>query len=843
MDTLGRYKIIKEIGRGGMASVYEGFDPALGRGIAIKVLPAQFTHDPSFAARFTREARILAGLDHPSILPIYDYGQEDNQPYLVMRLLATDTLAHRLRQGPLSAKETLDILQPIASALDYAHQRGVLHRDIKPSNIGFDDQDRPFLMDFGLAKLNENPEQLTGRAVLGTPEYMSPEQVTGENIGSSSDLYSLGIVAFEMVTGSVPFTMTGTPISAAMAHVMKTPPYPTSLRPELPQAVDRVLLKILAKTPQERYPTASDFVAALIEAFTGITPRPIIPESVPKGALPYEDIPFSSIGTPVFPTEKRPVWDRVVQWLQTTFGTKKAAKEQPKRVERPYFPPTIQITPPTPAPFSPPPSVIQMGSPSLILQPHVQTLLDPVERSTIRELLSQQEPERIVNHIVAFNGGRFLITGYGSFGGTALTREIGEMVRREMGESPLHQQQVLLILRLNQPVGQNDFELTVQQTNGKEVSIGRLSPTDATMPQGLHVINNFLLNQKESHPLRKSLEQILRGQPAPSKLLLVIDKIHTPETLTLFISHPLLQHTHTTLICVVEQESYNRWDAALKKQLKSRHHFQEWRVPSLWEPEHQVIRTMMNLMFSSFRLDTPEAKEKVAAFEKHIAFVGRGQLGTILYELRQMRYWQIDKSTHQAFIALATLDDGLIQQNAWVQDMLEANWSNILGTSFAGEERTDRAKQGVYALMDWVVEAATFTLEEVLAEAANRPVFITASQRLRDDVVIRLLHVLVTQGYLQQSQNGYDVVWGRDKVERPKTGERRGSRQQLFEQVDDAFNEEELKNLCFRLNVEYDSLPATGKTNKARELVAALERNGRIPELTRLIRELRPHLD
>lgn len=848
-EKLGRYEIVKEIGRGGMATIYQARDATLQRDVAIKVLPTQFSHDPSFAARFQREAQAIAALEHPAILPIYDFGDDGNRPYLVMRLLFGGTLAEKLRQGPLPLPEVLAIIRRIATAIDHAHTKGILHRDIKPSNIGFDEYNAPFLMDFGLAKITEQSQKITAEGVLtGTPAFMSPEMASGSwAIGPASDLYSFGIVVYEMLTGQVPFSAQ-TPMATVMKHVTEPPPLPTTLRPDLPTAVNEVMLKILAKTPTERYSTATDFAEALKAALTGKRYEVAIEGNLsPIGTLIEDN--SSPIGTLVEVRRSILVrlWEWMTRWFQQQFSSPLKPKSPTKQVAKRPFPPP-QPVPTNPTVFIPttPPSLIQKGSPSLILNPWVQNLLDPVEKSTIRELLRQQEPERIVNYIINYQSGRFLITGYGSFGGTALTREIGEMVRQELELMPSPTPDHLLIVRLNHVEGQHEFDLFVQQGEYKEVKIGRFCKPGSSSPilpiaQGLTALQQFLENPKDTSPLRKNLHQAC--PTPPTKLLLVVDKVATAESLQLFIEHPLFAHPRLTFLVVVEREKYNQWDAQIKKQLKATYKFQEWSVPSLWETDYNTVQAMMDSMFSHFRMDDPQAQQMLAAFKKHIAFVGRGQVGTTLYELRQLRYWQIDKDTRQAFIAFETLDDDLIRQNAWMQELLEANWERILGSSFAGQERTDRAKQGIYSLMDWVIDSATFTLEEVIEEAAKRPIIIIPHKRLRDDVVLRLLDVLVGSNYLKRSQNAFDVVWGRDMVDHPKpTGYNSQSTKKLYEILTTYFDDEELRTLCFQLNLDYDDLPAEGKSNKARELIMYLERHGRLSEIFEVGKHLRPTL-
>ncbi|RME73460.1 MAG: hypothetical protein D6784_11895, partial [Chloroflexi bacterium] len=274
--TIGSYRIVEQIGMGGMATVYKAYDPNTDRYVAIKILPQHFSQDPTFRQRFAREAKAIAKLEHLHILPIFAYGEEDGIAYMVMRYLPSGTLTDRIRQGPLPLAEAARLLSQIADALDYAHARGVLHRDIKPSNILLDASGNAFLTDFGIAKMVEATVELTGAGVLGTPAYMSPEQCRGSrDLTPASDQYSLGIVLYEMVTGSAPF-QAETPIALIYKHLNDPLPLPHTLRPDLPEAAEQVILKALAKEPEQRYKTCRQMAAAFAQAVTAAETQPQI---------------------------------------------------------------------------------------------------------------------------------------------------------------------------------------------------------------------------------------------------------------------------------------------------------------------------------------------------------------------------------------------------------------------------------------------------------------------------------------------------------------------------------------------------------------------------------------
>ena len=260
--NLGPYRIVEQIGRGGMATVYKAYQAGLARYVAIKVLPSFFAEEPSFRERFQQEAIAVAKLRHPNILVVFDYGEEGGITYLVSEYVEGGTLSGRVG-SPLSLSYTTEVLGPVASALDFAHGRGILHRDIKPSNILLNQDGAPVLSDFGLAKMMGSMPRLTMTGMtVGTPEYMAPEQGEGDVIGPSADNYSLAVVAYEMLTGRVPFSAE-TPLAVLLAHLHKPLPMPRTVNPAISEALEAVLLKGLAKAPEDRYPTASQFVHAL----------------------------------------------------------------------------------------------------------------------------------------------------------------------------------------------------------------------------------------------------------------------------------------------------------------------------------------------------------------------------------------------------------------------------------------------------------------------------------------------------------------------------------------------------------------------------------------------------
>lgn len=268
---LGRYKITRKLGAGGMASVYLAEQPAMHRQVAIKVLPAAFLQDENFLTRFSREVKIIAGLEHPRILPVYDFGEADGQPYIVMRYVSGGTLTDELAASErgLSLDRVVQIADQIGEGLDFAHRKGIIHRDFKPSNVLLDEEGNCYLADFGIAKASAETASLTGTGIVGTPSYMAPEIAGGDQPTSALDVYALGITVFQLFTRQSPFRAT-TPMGILMAHATEAIPDVSTIRPDLPPAVSSVIAHATAKRPENRTPSAG-LVAAELRAAAGLS--------------------------------------------------------------------------------------------------------------------------------------------------------------------------------------------------------------------------------------------------------------------------------------------------------------------------------------------------------------------------------------------------------------------------------------------------------------------------------------------------------------------------------------------------------------------------------------------
>ncbi len=302
--TLGKYQVMERLGRGGMADVYRAYQPGMDRYVAIKVMHAHLADDPNFLARFQREARSVGNLRHPNIVQVIDFDAQDGEYYMVMEYIKGNTLKAMLKErGALPVEEALNIAIKLADALAYAHRQGMIHRDIKPANILMTAPDNPVLTDFGIAHLMDASGLTASGMAIGTPAYMSPEAGRGEKVDERADIYSLGIVLYEMITGTVPYDA-DTPYAVILKHINDPLPLLRQLVESLPESVERVVLKSLAKPREERFQTAADFRDALQAARD--TLQAGMPTRSAKGAaataLPRSTQEGTVLGQPAHPT-------------------------------------------------------------------------------------------------------------------------------------------------------------------------------------------------------------------------------------------------------------------------------------------------------------------------------------------------------------------------------------------------------------------------------------------------------------------------------------------------------------------------------------------------------------
>ena len=290
-QLLGPYRIVEQVGVGGMAIVYRAYQPAMDRNVAVKV-PVEFLlEDADFRARFHGEARTIAQLEHPHVLPVYDFGEDKGLPYLVMRYVDGGTLREYAARGVLPIDQSLRLCAEIAEALAYGHSRGIIHRDVKPANVLVDHEGAALLADFGIATMVAPTVAQTESVALGTPYYMAPEQVSDKPVDGRTDIYALGVVLYELLTGRRPYEGE-TPLVVALKHVTDPFPLPRQVNPALPEAAERIIVKAMARDPNDRYQNASDLALDLHRLRFSLDRSPDV------GSLPWSNRPAASGAVP-----------------------------------------------------------------------------------------------------------------------------------------------------------------------------------------------------------------------------------------------------------------------------------------------------------------------------------------------------------------------------------------------------------------------------------------------------------------------------------------------------------------------------------------------------------------
>ena len=309
--SLGPYRVLEQLGVGGMATVYKAYHAVMDRYVAIKVLPDNLARDPAFRTRFEREARTIARLEHRHILPVYDVAEDDGIPYLVMRFTDGGDLSGLIAGGTLGIPRAAALVAQVADALDYAHRQGVIHRDVKPANVLIGRDGDALLSDFGIAKIYSEAQQLTSEGMMvGTPAYMAPEQLKGQAVDARTDIYSLGVVLYQALTGECPF-VAETPLAVAMMHVHNPLRPPRQLNPAIPDALERIILRSMAKSADDRFQTAGAMGQALRAAVAGTPatqslelPAPLAPPAAPPTPLPAQE---TAAQPPIPPAPPTPI--------------------------------------------------------------------------------------------------------------------------------------------------------------------------------------------------------------------------------------------------------------------------------------------------------------------------------------------------------------------------------------------------------------------------------------------------------------------------------------------------------------------------------------------------------
>jgi len=451
--TFGSYRIEGVLGIGGMGVVYEATQLSLNRRVAIKVLRAELGGDAAFGERFRREQVVMASLDHPNVLPIYEAGEVDDSVFLAMRLVSGGTLKDLITQGPLEPQRAAHIVVQAAHALDAAHEAGIVHRDVKPQNILIDENDHAYLSDFGLVRVGSAPSGMTmAGEFVGTLDYVAPEQIRGEAATALADVYGLGCVLFEALTGVPPFVR-DTDVAILFAHVTDPPPVPSVQRPGLAPAFDTVVARALAKDPADRYPTAGALGDDALAAADGLPLGLIAPSPAPRlgaaapapVAAPSESYPMPTVQPtssvtvtgyatpqgvpPPPPPAAAPPWPASARRgrlrLPSLSWRRKRREPQPAT-----WAGTPPVAPPPPTPWPPPRAPMPAGGLRFALKPGFSYVHQPLadDSDGIPLLGNEDVVGALKERIVHSSGGSFLVTGFRGVGKTTvIARALSEL--------------------------------------------------------------------------------------------------------------------------------------------------------------------------------------------------------------------------------------------------------------------------------------------------------------------------------------------------------------------------------------------------------------------------------
>lgn len=348
-ETIGSYRIVQQLGQGGMATVFKAYHPLLERYVALKALHPAFKEDPNFLGRFQREAKVVAKLEHPNIVPIFDFAEHEGRPYLVMKYIEGETLKARMSRESLAKHEIIAIVESVGAALSYAHNQGILHRDVKPSNVLLGNDGQIYLADFGLARIAQAGESsISSDMLVGTPQYISPEQAMGKSdLDAGTDIYSFGVMLYEMVTGKVPFNA-DTPYAIIHDHIYSPLPLPSQINPNVSQPVENVLLKALAKERPDRFPDIQSLVSGFNKAIKdqgelpSIHDAPVPPDLIgvnPPSTIeeqPEQQIQIATSSPPISGIKEQKIVSPLAETTAPSTTTTSVKKTDSKLKKKPY---------------------------------------------------------------------------------------------------------------------------------------------------------------------------------------------------------------------------------------------------------------------------------------------------------------------------------------------------------------------------------------------------------------------------------------------------------------------------------------------------------------------------
>lgn len=844
----GRYDVISLIGRGGMGSVYRALDKRLQIVVAVKEMTPGWLSPADrleFSNQFRQEARLLARLSHPGIARVIDYFAESGKEFLVMEFVEGETLDRVVeRRGVLPESQVLAWASQMMDVVEYLHNQTppVIHRDIKPSNFVLLPGDQIKLIDFGIARIFK-PGRSADTAVFGTPGYAAPEQYGGRGqTDPRSDIYSLGATLFQLLTGY--------DVPGGLAFNL---PPARQLNPALSPNTEAVLARATQLDPTKRFQSIAEMRRALMADATGYVP--VLPSLPMAGRRVFSRRLVSLLSilllsgailalavTPIregIVTYVGEATSQVVSWVAVNWlwvalalvagvaiagrrtianavsGLGSVIRRQRVRRSRP------SLTIPLPPAYPPP-----ADRPSMRLRPEHTVWTSRAKKHVIEDLILQEDFERLKSFIADSEGGRFVLTGYGRFGGTSLVKGAISKARRELQHRGLSEG-ALLVFYFNvkdssRQTGEfaieaNEFsfgKLTTQYEGAATDSglealkahANRVEPSSTTSPAatchfslttplgasffsrsgltGLFVrqaisdfdftklvtdLNNFFAEGKNNSKLQEIVLRLIGSEVLPSRVIIILDRICRLETLEALARFELFRNERITVIAIARKEDFDQWENS--EQRLSGIGFRKWYVPCLWQSGTDYVRQIEQTLLEPYSSQGSEAESSAVSLRKHLEFIGKGALGDVLDELKHPQYWSSD-GRGSFYLRLDVLPHRVnIQHNAWMQDVLNQNWSVILSNLFAGkdmDEREDRARIGVYHLLDWIARQQIFTEDQLLEASSAVPITISSNSHVVIEVVRNLLHVLEQNRYLRLVNGQYRVMWNKSKPPKPR---------------------------------------------------------------------------
>jgi eukaryotic-like serine/threonine-protein kinase len=807
----GRYELERRLGQGGMGIVFLARHVFLKTSHAIKViLPDLVGNDPNLPTRFRQEALAAASVQHQNIVNVTDFGVLfGTTPFLVMEYIEGMSLHEIIqREGCLPWPRALELMQPIAAGVSAAHKAGVIHRDLKPLNIVLKTDLPPSeglrILDFGLAKIKSGEllgsfvqAQTTG--LMGSPFYMAPEQWSDEEIDARADIYSIGVILYQMLAGDVPFKGSSIP-SVMKKHLTQAPPSFQSMGVSVPLRVENAVMRALAKDPAKRFGSVEDFKQELLEAARdpeGISPS--VAATINKNVVEPQ---FAVEPEPTLPTLEVSVTRLTASESDLLLNSLSPGVETIPRGQEPF---TViqddltlhmdkqQIKTPEQSLFS-----------SNVALRHTEAFRHS-EEHIFEDLVLHKDYERLWRSLIHAGGGCNLLTGYGPFGGTSLVRCAIAKARAELNKTMQGQAALLVFYFEVLSEDKQSFELKASKFGLEHLNKSGAGPHNAGFEElkarageGTSLLNFSLVNplgqtffnphqraaapakdydfaklvedlntyfreQSSSRALRQIVINLVRSKFLPSCVVFIIDRVKHLETIEALAASDFFSNKRIRVIVVSRKEDLDSWNDAYNR--LDAINFSTWYVPCLWSIDFDKV------LFDIGAGTSLALKDDWKTFLKHLQFVGRGSLGNILKELRHGR--NVNFGERANFIDVEHLAGRTdIQHNAWLQELLEVNWESLLSDHFLGvdqQEKTDRARIGVYYLLDWLSHENPFTKEELIAQSQKTKITISDVSEIRTEIIESLLHVLMKTEYLVQQGSLYKIRWNKERPRRKVT--------------------------------------------------------------------------